>query len=115
MEGLTVLIPLVGTISFFGCVGFVSYLYFKSRHKERMALIETGQDASLFKKTHGIHSNLKWGYLALAIGVALFIGHFLEEYTTMEDGAGYFPMIFLLGGLALIIYYKRAKDDGLEL
>jgi hypothetical protein len=115
MDGLTVLVPLVGTISVFGCIGFVSYLYFKSRHKERMALIETGQDASLFKKSHNIHSNLKWGYLALAIGFALFSGHFLEEYTTMDDGAGYFPMIFLMGGLALIIYYKRAKDDGMEL
>ena len=115
MDGAALLIPLVGTISVFGCIGFVSYLYFRSRHRERMALIETGQDASLFKKTQGIHSNLKWGYLALAVGFALLSGHFLEEYTSMDDGAGYLPMIFLLGGLALIIYYKRAKDDGLEL
>ncbi len=115
MDGVEVLIPLVGTIAFFGCVGFVSYLFFKSRHRERMALIETGQDASLFKRTQGVHGNLKWGYLGIAIGLALLIGHFLEEYTTMNDGAGYFPMIFLLGGLALIIYYNRAKSDGLEI
>lgn len=115
MDGAAVLIPLVGSISFFGCLGFIAYLFFKSRHKERMALIETGQDASLFQRTRGIHNNLKWGYLGIGVGLALLSGHFLEEYTTMDDGAGYFPMVFLLGGLALIIYYNRAKDDGLEI
>ncbi|MCB0686393.1 MAG: hypothetical protein KDC53_07705 [Saprospiraceae bacterium] len=113
MSGL--LIPIVGMLSFFGCLGFISYLYFKTRHKERMALIETGQDASLFRKSNSIHSNLKWGYLGIAIGLALFGGHFLEQNTTMDHGTGYLPMIFLLGGLALIIYYRRAKDDGLEI
>lgn len=80
-----------------------------------MALIETGQDASLFRKSKNVHSNLKWGFLGIAVGLALMLGHFLEEYTTMDDGAGYFPMIFLLGGIALILYYRRAKDDGLEI
>ncbi|NND31141.1 MAG: hypothetical protein HKN76_01030 [Saprospiraceae bacterium] len=115
MNGLEVLIPLVGTVAVFGCIGFISYLYLKGRNKERMALIETGQDASLFRESRGIHQNLKWGFLAIAIGVALFIGHFLEEYTSMDDGFAYFPMIFLLGGGALLLYYKKAKDDGLEL
>lgn len=115
MDLAGLLIPLVGTISFFGCTGFVAYLYFKSRHKERMALIETGQDASIFRKSQGVHSNLKWGYLGIAIGIALLLGHFLEEFTTMDHGSGYFPMVFILGGLALIIYYNRAKDDGIEI
>lgn len=114
MDGPLVLVPLVGTISVFGCIGFIAYLYLKGRNKERMALIETGQDASIFKRSEGIHQNLKWGFLAIAIGIALFVGHFLDEYTTMDELA-YLPMIFLLGGGALLLYYKRAKDDGLDL
>ncbi len=111
MSGAEVLIPLVGTVSFFGTVGFVSYLYFKGRHKERMALIESGTDATIFKKSRDIHANLKWGFLAAAMGVALFAGHFLEEYTSMDDGAGYFPLIFLMVGLAFLLYYQRARAD----
>ncbi|MCB0669642.1 MAG: hypothetical protein KDC80_27645 [Saprospiraceae bacterium] len=109
------IIPVVGIVAVFGCIGFVSFLYFRTRHRERMALIETGQDASIFRKLPSIHNNLKYGFVSIAIGLALFIGHFLESATTMNDGAGYFSMIFILGGLALLIYYRRAKDDGLEL
>ncbi len=114
MAGVEVLIPLVGTISVFGCLGFILYVFLRTRHKERMALIESGTDASIFKRSRNIHANLKWGMLGVAIGIALFLGHFLEEYTSMDDGAGYFPLIFFLGGVALLIYYQRAKHDHIE-
>ncbi len=107
------IVPIVAILSTFGSSAFVIYTFLKTRNRERMALIESGQDASIFKESDRIHTNLKWGYLAIAVGIALFIGHFLEEFTTMDDGAGYFSMIFLLGGLAFILYYSRAKRDGL--
>lgn len=115
MGFIEVIIPLVGIVAVFGCTGFIFFLFFKTRHRERMALIETGQDASIFRRSTGVHSNLKYGYVSIAIGMALIAGHLLEEYTSMDHGAGYFPMIFLLGGFALLMYYRRAKEDGLDL
>ncbi len=100
------LIPIVAIISTFGTSAFVLYLFLSSRHKERMALIESGQNASIFKEDQSHKKNLKYGILGIAIGIALFAGSLLEEYTMFEDGAGYFSMIFLLGGLALLLYYR---------
>lgn len=76
-----------------------------------MALIENGKDASIFRRSGDKQTNLKWGILAIAIGVALFAGHFVEEYTSMDEGAGYFPLIFMFGGAALIFYYRRIYAD----
>ncbi len=114
MHEVAVLIPLIGTISVFGTIGFISYLFFRGRHRERMSLIENGLDATIFNKARDIHSNLKWGYLGVAIGLALVGGHFLEQNTTMDDGAGYFPLVFIMGGVAFLLYYKKAKHDYLE-
>ncbi len=104
------IIPIVAILSVFSTVSFIAYLFLTSRNKERMALIESDRDASIFSKEHDLRTNLKWGYVALAIGVALFIGHFVEELTTMDDGAGYFPLIFIFGGIALLYYYKKASE-----
>jgi len=114
MDGPLVLVPIIGSISFFGCVGLILYMYFKTRHKERMALIENGQDASVFKQSDNRQSNLKWGLISISIGIALFLGHFLEEYTAMDDGAGYFPLIFIFGGAALIYHYRRLGSEYLD-
>ena len=109
------IIPLAGMITFFGSIGYIAYLFFTTRHRERMALMESDQDASIFKEYKNEQSSLKWGILAIAVGIALFLGHFLEENTTMDDGAGYFPLIFLFGGTALLIYYRMVKDKTEEI
>ncbi len=111
MDGPLVLVPIIGSLSFFGCVGFVLYIYFKTRHKERMALIENGQDATIFKPSRNRRAEVKWGFVLIALGFALFLGHFLEEYTAMDEGAGYFPLIFLFGGAALLFYHRRVGDQ----
>ena len=111
MDGPLVLVPIVGSLSFFACTGFVAYLYFKTRNKERMALIESGQDATIFRRNRNKRAELKWGIVSIALGVALFFGHFLEEYTAMDEGAGYFPLLFIFGGAALILYHRRIGDQ----
>ena len=110
MDGPLVLVPIIGTLSFFGCLGFVLYLYFKTRHKERMTLIEHGMDATIFNSNRNQRDILKWGMVVFAIGLALFGGHFLEEHTTMDDGAGYFALIFTFGGIALLLFYRRMQS-----
>lgn len=103
------LLPIIAILSNVGLLGFVAYYFLSTRNKERLALIESGADASIFKSSDGNMQNLKWGMFLVAIGMALFIGHFVEENTSMDDGAGYFPLIFIFGGASLLLYYQMAK------
>jgi hypothetical protein len=107
MEGL------VGFIAFFATVFGVYYVHITTRNKERMALIEKGADASLFNTgNEGRTSLFDWSKLTLKIGmlfmgVALGIiaGAILESMQVMPDGPGYVSMVFLFGGLSLVLFY----------
>jgi hypothetical protein len=107
MEGL------VGFIAFFATVFGVYYVHITTRNKERMALIEKGADASLFNTgKEGQTSLFNWSKLTLKIGmlfmgVALGIiaGAILESLQVMPDGPGYVSMVFLFGGLSLVLFY----------
>ncbi len=114
MEGL------IGFIAFFAMVFGIVYLFFTTRNKERMALIDKGADASLFNtgKTHVPWFNwgkfaLKTGMLLIGVGLGIIAGALLEMAEVFPDSeSGYFSMIFIFGGLALVIFYlidRRSK------
>ena len=92
-------------------LAFMGYLFFSTRHKERMALIDSGKDAGLFKGKQDPQymGALKWGLMLLCLGIGAGIGIFLDISLGM-DGP-FFTMPFLLGagGAGLIIYYAIAK------
>lgn len=101
--------------------GAVVWKYFDSRHKQRMAIIEKGMSPSDFKeltRSEGfqIHplSNLKWGMVAVFIGLGMMLGTVIEPLPNFHDAA--YPMsIFIMGGLALIFFYfiaaSKAKKE----
>jgi hypothetical protein len=107
-----VLIPLIVFSSIFG----VFYVYLNTRNKERLSLIEKGADASLFatKKSHRSNLTLKIGMLAVGIGVGILIGSLLESYTTLDEEVAFPSMIFLFGGLFLIVNAMIEKKDKVE-
>lgn len=104
---------LVGFIALFATAFGIYYVHISTRNKERMALIEKGADASLFNTgKEGQQSFFNWNKLTLklgmlSIGVALGImaGSFLDTYDLMQDGPGYTSMVFLFGGLSLVLFY----------
>ena len=84
----------------------VALSYIKNRTREREMLIEKGVDASIFKiNGTGTYTSLKWGIFLVGIAAGLLIGNILAEATSMQSEVAYFSMIFLFGGIALIIYY----------
>ena len=107
-----VLIPLIVFASIFG----VFYIFLSTRNKERMALIEKGADASLFqtKKTHRSNLTLKFGMLAVGIGIGILIASLIETYTVMDEEVAYPSMIFLFGGLFLVANAMIEKKDKIE-
>jgi hypothetical protein len=99
----------VAIVSVFGCVPLIIYLV--HRHKERRALIEKGMDISLLqgeKKCSTLES-LKYGILLIGLAAGILIGNILDAYTRLSEEVSYFSMIFLFGGLALLVYYSIAK------
>ncbi len=103
----------------FGAI--IAIVYLSIRKKERMAMMEKGVDASVFftpKKRNSYA--LKYGLLLIGVALGILIGNILATTSAFmyEKEAAYFSMIFLFGGLALVIYYFMAKkmvndnDDG---
>lgn len=110
-----ILIP----ISMFGAIFGIVYLYFSTRNKERLALIEKGADASIFNI--GKRSGSSWkvivinlAFLLMGIGLGVFIGNILKTYTGLDEDAIYPAMIFLMAGVGLYTGYiqtKKALDE----
>jgi len=104
-----ILVPLIVFSSIFGIV----YVFLNTRNKERLSLIEKGADASLFasKKNYKSNLTLKFGMLAVGIGIGILIASILDTYTGLDEEVAYPSMIFLFGGLFLVANAMIEKKD----
>ena len=110
-----ILVPLGLFAMIFGIV----YMGITSRNRERMALIERGADPTLFetqKKASG--GIMKVGLFFLGIGFGIVVAYLLSSGGGMEEGAAYPAMIFVFGGIALIVSHlwqrKQDKEDAVK-
>ena len=113
----------------FGSIFGVFYLYFSTRNKERLALIEKGADASIFMSSQKKQAAPFWkvlilnlGLLAMGIGVGILLGSLLSynfgysgsyqnrptNYISSETL--YAASIFLCAGASLLIGFKVNKS-----
>ena len=105
MEDILALsIPIISVVGFFAAVIYWIHLFYTSRHRERMALLETGQDARIFSARPRPERVLKLGVLLFCCGAGVLFGYFLGKMG-MDAEPAYFSMILLFGGLGLIAYY----------
>jgi hypothetical protein len=105
-----ILIP----ISMFAALFGIVYLYYSTRNKERLALIDKGADASIFNI--GKRSGSSWkvvvlniAFLLMGIGLGIFIANILDTYTGLNEDAIYPSMIFLMAGVGLYVGYTQTK------
>lgn len=115
MHGPEILIPLLAIGGFFTAVIVWVYMHYSSRYKERMALLEYGKDANVYNPTSKQQNKtLKYGIVAVMIGVGIFMGNLLDGLGMMEEAA-YGSMILLMGGVGLVGYYflmeKKMEED----
>ena len=107
MEGIFV------PLAFFLALFAVLYVYWTTRTKERLALIEKGVDASVFKTNCSQYALVKWGIFLIFAAVGVFTAHLLSQ--VFNEVAAYFTMILFFGGLGLIVAYiiteKLAKKN----
>ena len=105
---MEVLIPILGTIGFFGAIITWIYMRYKSQHQQRMALIESGTSADIFTEPalDNKSSALKWGMLFIGAGLGFYVGILSEMMFNIEDGLGALPLTFVGGGIGLVLFYK---------
>ncbi len=97
----------------FGSIFGIFYLYFSSRNKERLALIEKGADASIFNLGKRGSSwkvvVINLAFLLMGIGLGVLLANIVDTYTTLDDDAVYPAFIFGLAGAGLYLGYTQAK------
>ncbi|MCP2026518.1 hypothetical protein L1276_001662 [Flavobacterium sp. HSC-32F16] len=107
-----ILIP----ISFFLMVFGIVYLIYSTRNRERLALIEKGVDASIFMQGKGSGVPawkifvVNLAFLLIGSGVGIFLALLITTYTSLNDGAVYPSIIFIMAGVGLLTGFKTAKD-----
>jgi len=103
-------------IGLFSVVFGIAYLYFSTRNKERLALIEKGADASIFVKGRQ-HAQPFWKILVLnlalllmGIGAGVMLGGLLHSAAGVQNDIAMPGSIFLLAGTGLLIGFFITKQ-----
>jgi len=104
------IVPVLVTAIIFGFV--YNVIFILVRKKERMAMLEKGVDTSFFiTKPQTSQQALKFGLLFIGVAIGILLGSILSATTVLPEEASYFSMIFLFGGIGLVINYFIEKKD----
>ena len=99
----------------FGTLFGIAYLFFNTRHRERLALIEKGSEADIFVK----HKRGRMAYMlklimlnlalvVMGIGAGVFLGALVNEMGVSTDTA--MPgSIFMMAGLGLYAGFTQTR------
>jgi hypothetical protein len=98
---------LITAIVFAAIFGVIQLLV---KRKERLMLIEKGANMPEIKSDLPVFSGLKSGLFLVGIGIGILAGSILAATTVLEKEVSYFSMIFLFGGLALVISHFVEKN-----
>ncbi|RIH63541.1 hypothetical protein D1164_19115 [Mariniphaga sediminis] len=88
-------------IGFFLAIFAVLYVYWTTRTKERLALIEKGADAGIFKTEPSKYALMKWGIFLIGAAVGVITGYALSSL--IDEVVAFFTMIFFFGGVGLVV------------
>jgi hypothetical protein len=80
--------------------------------KERLVMIEKGTNMPEIKESGMGFSPLKFGIFFMGIGLGILAANILSVKTLLDKEVAYFSMIFLFGGIALIIAHFVEKKEG---
>ncbi|MDF0708890.1 DUF6249 domain-containing protein [Flagellimonas okinawensis] len=99
-----------------GVIFAIAYLYFSTRNKERLALIEKGADASIFVRGKREKAAPVWkiiilnlALLLMGIGAAIFVASILHSTLGVDEEVAYPGSIFLMAGIGLFVGFTMTK------
>ncbi|UFH35480.1 DUF6249 domain-containing protein [Flavobacterium acetivorans] len=100
----------------FGAIFGVFYLFFSTRNKERLALIEKGADASIFMSKRQDTAPiwkvfiLNLAVLLMGIGAGILFALIIQDLFGVTSEALFPGVIFLTAGTGLLVGFKMTKD-----
>jgi hypothetical protein len=94
-------VSLAAFASIFGII----YVFLMTRHRERIAMLEKGVDLSFFAPKGTSSHTLKFGMLSVGIAVGILMGNYLHRADVMSKAPAFLSMIFLFGGVSLILNF----------
>ena len=116
MNSEEILIPIFGIMLpiIISLAAFIMIVYLrKFQNIERMSIIEKGLSPDLFKSQQPRYSSgtLRAALLMIGVGIGFLMGYWLDRAFDMEE-TGYFSMLFIFGGLGLVLSYflEESKD-----
>jgi Domain of unknown function (DUF6249) len=102
-----ILIP----ITMFIATAIIMHQFLKTRHAERMSIIEKGlneEQLSFLLKTKKRASSNEWsiklGAILVGVGLAILIGNLAAPYDKVEEVVA--GLIFIFPGIGLLLAYK---------
>ena len=96
------LVSLAAFATIFGII----YIIVITRYRERMSMLEKGITPSTFDQKVGLGSTtLKFGMLCVGISFGILAGNVLYKNELIERAPAFFAMIFLFGGLSLVLNF----------
>ncbi len=101
--------PVLVLLVIFGFIYGIVYL--GVRKKERMVMLEKGVDPTKFHDFQPGMAGIRYGLLLIGVAVGILAGNILDATTVLEEEVSYFSMIFLFGGMALVISYFLEKHQ----
>lgn len=113
MGDITGMIAIIFSLScFFG----IAYMYFTTRHRERMAMIERGMETGLRKPPPEPRKALKDGMQWVAAAVGLGLGYVIDTLIPdqIEEVFIYFGAVAFTVGIANIIYHLMFQKKELK-
>ncbi len=104
-------------IIIFGSIFGIFYLFFSTRNKERLALIEKGVEARIFMKGRENNPAPFWkvfvlnvAVLAMGIGLGIILAMIIESTLNINEDALYAGLIFLMAGAGLFVGFTLTKQ-----
>lgn len=88
----------------------IIYVYFMTRHREKMAMLERGMDISEFSNKQDYKwITLKYGMLLVGFAIGILVGNILFIKYGLGNIVSYLSMTFLFGGASLITNFLIEK------
>ena len=98
------------SLAAFAAIFGIFYVFLLTRHRERLSMLEKGVDPSLFASKNDVPSwTLKLGMLSVGIALGILIGNALYRNYEVDESVAYLSMIFLFGGISLILNFMIAR------
>lgn len=101
------LTPVLVLLVIFGFIYGIVHL--GVRRKERQAMLDKGVDPGIFQDLKPGIAGIRYGLLLIGVAIGILVGNILEATTVLEEEVSYFSMVFLFGGIALLISYFIEK------